>query len=620
MVCQKLMNRRMKTILRKDAIYRQMKHYSRENNRNLAKIEELERRRNTCEAGLAALEACWMQLISTIRSVVKSDDLGPVEVQTKDIYDLTSHVSHDPDPHYVEELRNKMHATERLVTSFVRLGGKQESLLLQDEAYRQCHKAQAESSTLRSEVSLLNAKLRDSELEKQRYHEQLIAVERRLDRLKSKAAVVLNPDSEHITQPSGPAITEPPEKSAPEHVQDSVPPVSSSLSPRSPIASGNSPIGPDKPEDSTPDTSQSIHKLLQENATLEHEIAELQLQLKHKFASEMVVRSHGLFISLQKHASALEHTIKERDLRIASLVGEVNSLRRSRVDMERSFNSANEKKGEELRTLISNKDKDIARLREQRDQQLCDLNEYKQKLSVKQQSLQEFKTLAETRSERVKTLMLEVNRLRTRTAAQAGDEDLLKFLFQCGTEEQSYIEDLKTRLADAELRAKAADELKDVDVRRELINATKQLQRYQAVYGESLLEQHLDVRALAQQLQAKEEEIQKLRLQDQQREQAETSLYTEIDRLSAAWETLDKQAKSKVFDLSAMEDRLNKLGIEPNPTTSIILSCVTRRRWNSRRRPSLVISKNRYKLSNDCLRRRETHQILPDGNGTCHPS
>ena len=37
-----------------------------------------------------------------------------------------------------------MHATERLVTSFVRLGGKQESLLLQDEAVRRCQKAQTE--------------------------------------------------------------------------------------------------------------------------------------------------------------------------------------------------------------------------------------------------------------------------------------------------------------------------------------------------------------------------------------------------------------------------------------------------------------------------------------------
>lgn len=104
---------------------------------------------------------CFFKLISTIRSLAKHKDLEAVDVSTKgiycsdstffdslthlqDIYDLTSHVSDDPDPLYVEGLRNKMHATERLVTSFVRLGGKQESLLLQDEAVRRCQKAQTE--------------------------------------------------------------------------------------------------------------------------------------------------------------------------------------------------------------------------------------------------------------------------------------------------------------------------------------------------------------------------------------------------------------------------------------------------------------------------------------------
>lgn len=53
-------------MFRKDAIYRRMKHYSRENERSQARIEELERRRHTCEAGLAALEACWTQ-VCTLR-------------------------------------------------------------------------------------------------------------------------------------------------------------------------------------------------------------------------------------------------------------------------------------------------------------------------------------------------------------------------------------------------------------------------------------------------------------------------------------------------------------------------------------------------------------------------
>lgn len=63
-----------------------------------------------------------------------------------------------------------------------------------------CKLSIVQCSTLRSEVSLLNAKLRDSDADKQRYHEQLVATERRLDRLQSKVVASLNPDTERTSQ------------------------------------------------------------------------------------------------------------------------------------------------------------------------------------------------------------------------------------------------------------------------------------------------------------------------------------------------------------------------------------------------------------------------------------
>lgn len=66
----------------------------------------------------------------------------------KDIFDLTAHVSNDPDPEYVEELRNKMHITEQLVTAFVQLGRKKELPLLKDETYRRCQAAETEVRAL----------------------------------------------------------------------------------------------------------------------------------------------------------------------------------------------------------------------------------------------------------------------------------------------------------------------------------------------------------------------------------------------------------------------------------------------------------------------------------------
>lgn len=49
-------------LFRKEAIFRRMRHYSRENERSQARIAQLEQRKNTCEAGYAAIVACWTQV------------------------------------------------------------------------------------------------------------------------------------------------------------------------------------------------------------------------------------------------------------------------------------------------------------------------------------------------------------------------------------------------------------------------------------------------------------------------------------------------------------------------------------------------------------------------------
>jgi E3 ubiquitin-protein ligase BRE1 len=53
---------------------------------------------------------------------------------------------------------------------------------------------------------------------------------------------------------------------------------------------------------------------------------------------------------------------------------------------------------QDLKSAIEKKDKDLVRLREQRDQQSAELNERKQREAFKQSSFDEIKTLADTRS------------------------------------------------------------------------------------------------------------------------------------------------------------------------------------------------------------------------------
>jgi E3 ubiquitin-protein ligase BRE1 len=95
----------------------------------------------------------------------------------------------------------------------------------------------------------------------------------------------------------------------------------------------------------------------------------------------------------------------------------------------------------------------------------------------------------------------------------------------------------------------------EVSVQEELARTSKELARYRSIFGES---PSPETHALVQQLQAKEDELKKLRLLTEQQAQAETSLYAEIDRLSSLWESLDQQVKKKVFDLAGFEEKLQR--------------------------------------------------------------
>lgn len=39
-------------------------------------------------------------------------------------------------------------------------------------------------------------------------------------------------------------------------------------------------------------------------------------------------------------------------------------------------------------------------------------------------------------------------------------------------------------------------------------------------------------------------------------------MYTELERLSSAWESLDRELKNKIYDLSTLDEQLKRLAAE----------------------------------------------------------
>ncbi|KAF8635226.1 hypothetical protein AX17_004001 [Amanita inopinata Kibby_2008] len=551
---------------RKEAIYRRMKYYSRENDRNLARIAELERRKNTCEAGLTAISACWSQLVEAIRLLMKPEDLPEVSIGTQDIFDLTAHLRSEETNDIASALRNKFKATQSLVTKFAQLNGTKLGAI---DTYVECQRAQTECAALRSQLDMLRARLQESDALKEQYYTALVAAENRVERTRSST----------VKEMEGRAATEKVDTKSDGSEE-------SQRKPSSPAHTTNSPVQVDGN-----DLSANVEVLqqlvnnrdakiveLEKEATLLHDqIVMKDVQLKSPAVEQVI--EHPAYKAMQEREDILQKTLMEKEEQISHLTGELNQLQATKKEREESIQSAFNQSLQDLKTMLSKRDIDNTRLRDQREQLTAEILERKQRESIKQSSLQEYRNLAESRSERILALESEVKRLKSRLAAEARDEDLMSFIFSENGDMSSnaYVDSLKSRALAAESRVAALEEMlamlqgdqsdvvqhmkAEANTRQKLSEVTAELERYQRIYGNSS-SLPPDVSQLAEQLQQKENELQQLRLVNTQKSQAEMSLFAELEKLSTSWEALDRQVQSKVFDLSQLEERLTKSGLD----------------------------------------------------------
>ncbi|KAJ7091203.1 BRE1 E3 ubiquitin ligase-domain-containing protein [Mycena epipterygia] len=542
-------------MFRKEAIFRRMKHYSREHDRSQS------HGKNTCEAGLAAMAACWTQLVEAIRLLAKPEDLPPDAPNTRDIFDISSHISDDDAPDLVSALEDNMQATQNLVTKFVSLSSG--SQFSGGDAYMRCQKAQTECAALRSEMQVMHTKLRESEAQKDRYYEHLLAAETAADRLRSKTVIAIRPRSETISAESP--------REAPEEQKKPSSPVVSGLLPN-----GNSGLLELEDRGHLADLREK------EVLALRKEVADLTMAnnsyaLQFKAPPAELITESAQYKVLMDHASYLTHTLSESHMEIARLSEELQGVLDSRQEWQETVESAANQINQELKTMMNKRDAENTRLRDQREQQAAELNERKQKDSVKVASMKELQALAEARSARILVLESQLSRHKAQLAANAGNEDLMRFFFSGQLDDMSYIEELKNRVMTAEQRAAAVDQTLSIfqddhpnvvqhmeaeaNALQKLAAATSKLEKYEKTYG-NLSTLPPDVAQLAEKIREQEDEINKLRLMDAQHTRDKAPVYSELDQLSAAWEALDRQVKSKVFELKDMEDRVVKCGLD----------------------------------------------------------
>lgn len=541
---------------RKQAIYRRMKYYSRENERNLSRIAQLERQNNVSEAGFAAIKACWAQVVETIHMLIKPEPFPQACHNIQEMFNLTASIHEETLEELSKMLAEHSRETQGLLARFVELSQKFDSSQIHSGVYAECQEMKTECLSLRSQIEVIRSRLQDAELQREQYYDALVAAESQVERLRSHesssaqgtAVELKRGESEERQKPFSPARGESP------HTNGS-----------------HAPADAETVQEMVQSREARIAELEQEGLHLRNRL--LTLEMDAQSLSIGFLQNNPLFSSLVDYARELEHVIHNQRSDLAKMNEEIRSLSTARTSWDESSTNATSQAIQELKSMLAKRDADLTRLRDQRDQYQSEAHERKQLEVLKQTSMDEITRLSESRAERISVLETELSRLRTQLAANVGYEDLMVFFCNNDPAQADFVESLKSRVMSAEIQATAFSETLSIfqddnpsvvshmraeaEARQKLAGAICELERYQSVYGK-LSTFPPDTQSLAKQLQEKEDEIKRLKLLDQQREQSEASLYTEIDKLSNAWEALESQVKNKVFDLTAMEERLTK--------------------------------------------------------------
>lgn len=191
------------------------------------------------------------------------------------------------------------------------------------------------------------------------------------------------------------------------------------------------------------------------------------------------------------------------------------------------------------------------------------------------------KGLTISKQERIAVLQSELARCKARLSANERQGDLLQFFLQGNPEEAHLVLELRRQKEDAEMRVQAAETALSqlggaeqppdyealvkarVDAEERVVRLSRELEALRQVFGEeSLNSLPPDVAQLNAQIRRQAEELQRLRLLTTSLESAEAELFKELEKLSTAWETLEGQVKSKVFDLYQMEEKVSKAVID----------------------------------------------------------
>lgn len=302
-----------------------------------------------------------------------------------------------------------------------------------------------------------------------------------------------------------------------------------------------------------------IQTLNEEVRALKFKLHETQNRLTT--LPEEVLLGSALYRELQSSLRHAHQDLQASREAMQTLETEATALREDRGAFQQTVEAEANSRCEDLEKLVKAKEADVTRLRSQRDELNAELTERRSREQVKFTQIEEMKALLNSKEERLTLLTSQVRRLRMTVAAFQGQSVGVSALAAAEAEEDHFAQlsraaqQAQARVAELEQRLGVAGEIAapngtDATVKTEdgaEVNIKVEdgvASSIKTEHGAEVTEES-DLRA----------ENQRLRLSLQAAEASSKAVDDELEKISAAYADLERQASVKVTDVSRMEEK-----------------------------------------------------------------
>ncbi|KAM0789473.1 hypothetical protein ACM66B_000293 [Microbotryomycetes sp. NB124-2] len=568
-------------LFRKEAIWREMQEFKRKLDRAQQTVEQLEADKAAYEARLSAVDIVWNQLVNEAGMLLPSTSTSAAE-STSATTPAVSELSLDNEQ-LAKALAERSSATRSLLTKLTALHASQSSdksdkvTDLETKCRTLLEQSLASQETLRS----LRNKHDSTVKQLEQTIQELVKAEKKFDRFKSKTVrAVESRSSDNIdtavtsknASPAPAAAAAAASSSTAAAIKfegDADMEEGEVAAASASAAQGASSERVKELESLLGSRTKELDELRQERSSLKQDVDVMRVKLKD--LPEDIVVDSTPFKILQSHIQHLNAEMDAKRAEMDRLAKEADSYREQQEAFRLKTMRDAKSQLDEMQKRLNARESDLSRIRAQREDLRTEATQLKAKDWDKVKFVEAIKTLNQSQAERLAAYESQVKRLRMQVAAAEGDLAMVESLAKTG--EEDIVLDLQKRLKTAEelllaLREQLTNYAKgtgsnaeniaksEEQARQELATSQAKLAKLEALFTSS------DTSEMATKLQKAEDRVQVLEAQAKSSAEASNMLYSEIERLSLAWSTLEEQNAQKVWTLTHTEEKIQKLTVE----------------------------------------------------------